>query len=226
MTWIDLGNPRPHPEPKIYVPFCWPLGDIYYLFEPEKLPTKPLSKILEHRRTRRSFDEVSDEDLCTLLWLTCRGQAWSNSASGLQLCFRPTPSAGAIHPIHVLVSSKKNRSWQRYVPTDHTLAGIEPIILSPEKIREAVENVVPPEDGTILLFIAEPGKTLAKYADGCSLIWRDAGVLLGYMSLVAESLDLNFCPLGITGEPWASHLDEEGRLVGVGMALLGSSWNK
>jgi hypothetical protein len=74
----------------------------------------------------------------------------------------------------------------------------------------------------MLLFVGEPGKTFSKYNHATSLVWRDAGVLIGHMALVAESLGLNFCPLGITGEPWVSELDKQGKLVGVGVALLGS----
>lgn len=75
---------------------------------------------------------------------------------------------------------------------------------------------------TRILFLSEPGKTLGKYQNGCSLIWRDAGALLGVMALTATAQGLNFCPLGITGEPWASNLAEQGKLAGVGFALLGS----
>jgi len=69
--------------------------------------------------------------------------------------------------------------------------------------------------------VAEPGKTSAKYSSSSSLVWRDAGVLLGHIGLAAESLGLNYCPLGITGEPWVSQLDSQGKLSGVGLALLG-----
>jgi hypothetical protein len=73
------------------------------------------------------------------------------------------------------------------------------------------------------MFAAEPGKTFSKYTEANSLIWRDAGVLLGYFSFVAHALQLSFCPLGITGECWASQLDKQGRLVGVGLAIVGAS---
>ncbi|MFO6292409.1 hypothetical protein, partial [Pseudomonas aeruginosa] len=86
-------------------------------------------------------------------------------------------------------------------------------------------QVLAGDQATRFLFLAEPGKTLGKYQDGCSLIWRDAGALLGVMALTATAQGLNFCPLGITGEPWASGLADQSKLFGVGLALLGSVTN-
>lgn len=38
----------------------------------------------------------------------------------------------------------------------------------------------------------------------------------------AESLDLSYCPLGVTGEPWIGQLLDQPGLVGVGAAFVGS----
>jgi len=76
---------------------------------------------------------------------------------------------------------------------------------------------------TLLLFVAEPGMTIAKYSNASSLIWRDAGILQGYFAAAAESLDLNFCFLGVTGEPWASQLVDQPGLCGVGAAYVGAA---
>ena len=78
------------------------------------------------------------------------------------------------------------------------------------------------QSGIVIRLIAEPGKTCAKYEHADSLIWRDAGVLIGHMALVAEALDCSFCPLGITGHEWCASLKLEDRLAGVGLAILGS----
>lgn len=84
-----------------------------------------------------------------------------------------------------------------------------------------MESMVPAPEATKTLLVAEPGKTQAKYFNHESLVWRDAGALLATMGFVAEALNLNYCPIGITGEPWASMLSSEGNLVGVGAALIG-----
>ena len=70
--------------------------------------------------------------------------------------------------------------------------------------------------------MAEPGKTAAKYEHHETLVWRDAGVVLGYMSLVAEALGLSFCPLGLTGRPQLTEfLPESQAMHGVGLSVLG-----
>ena len=77
-------------------------------------------------------------------------------------------------------------------------------------------------EATLFLFAAEPGMTAAKYGDPLSLVWRDAGVLLGYLAAAAESIDLRLCPLGVTGDPWVRRLVDQAGLAGVGTALVGA----
>lgn len=220
MTWIDLGNPIPLATPSRYKPFVWPSQDIEYLAVPEKLALRGLEKIVSARRTRRTFGSLSREQLAFFLWLSCRTLTRGNDCIGFPITQRPAPSAGAIHPIHLLLS--ENEKWLRYDSDRHGLLLLEKAGSVLAELRQAVTQVVEPEAGTVLLFVAEPGKTYAKYKCGDSLIWRDAGVLIGHMALVAEALNLNFCPLGITGEPWISKLADQHQLVGVGAALLGS----
>ena len=220
MTWIDLGNPIPLYIPGRYEPFEWPSQVIEYLAVPAKLALPGLEKIVYTRRTRRTFGSLSREQIAFFLWLSCRTLTKGNDRVGFPITQRPAPSAGAIHPIHLLLS--ENENWLRYDPDRHGLMPLERAGSVLAGLWQAVTQVVEPEAGTVLLFVAEPGKTYAKYECGDSLIWRDAGVLIGHMALVAEALDLNFCPLGITGEPWISRLADQHQLVGVGAALLGS----
>ena len=88
-------------------------------------------------------------------------------------------------------------------------------------IRDRHEVIDAP-NATLLLFVAEPGMTGSKYEDAASLVWRDAGVLLGAIAMAAEALALNFSPMGVTGEPWTSHLILGAPLVGVGAAFVGA----
>lgn len=74
-----------------------------------------------------------------------------------------------------------------------------------------------------MLFAAEFGKTAAKYRYPESLVWRDAGVLQGALTLTATALGMSFCLLGITGNPWIGDLADQGQLMGVGAAIFGST---
>jgi len=221
MTWIDLDNPRPLNIPKAYKPYVWQESDIKYLSSPNSLPAKSISEVFVSRRTVRKFKTVTPQKLSDLLWLTSRELSWKTSELGFQLSQRPIPSAGAIHPIHILFANSNQNSWKRYVPQLHALREVKESS-NVKVVIDAIRTIVPPEQGTLFLFVAEHGKTFAKYNSATSLIWRDAGVMLGALSLCAEALDLSFCPLGVTGEPWARELDKKGSLVGVGMAILGA----
>lgn len=222
MTWIDLGNPTPRKEPKQYTPINWQVCEVHYLPVPEQLIKRPFGEVAATRRSRRTFGPISTEDLGALLWMSCRVAQKGHQELGFPLTLRPVTSAGAIHPIHVLVNGPTDQKWWLYNANEHRLECLEKINPRLADVRCILEEILPPGDATILLFVAEPGKTFAKYANACSLIWRDAGVLIGHLSLVAEALGLSFCPLGITGEQWVNQLDQQGHLAGVGMALVGS----
>lgn len=74
----------------------------------------------------------------------------------------------------------------------------------------------------MLTLAAEPARTAAVYRHPESLIWRDAGVLLGFMSAVAELQGLSFRILGLTGEAWIRTIDSTSALFAAGVALIGA----
>ncbi|POY79700.1 hypothetical protein BKM09_013335 [Pseudomonas amygdali pv. morsprunorum] len=128
-----------------------------------------------------------------------------------------------MHPIHVVVKRPGNARWWLYEPKTHQLLELKHAPAKLSSLYDLSLQVLQGDQAIRFLFLAEPGKTLGKYQDGASLIWRDAGALLGVMALTAAAQGLTFCPLGITGEPWASTLTDQGKLAGVGLALLGSA---
>jgi SagB-type dehydrogenase family enzyme len=222
MTWIDLGEPSPRDAPSIYTPFSWPPGEAIYLNSEPNLPKRNFSEVALSRRSARTFEDVNFEQLSTLFTLSCRVQQLGHRNYGFPQSYRPAPSAGAIHPVHILLSPRSKPEWWRYDSNDHCLVSIDFNADALMHVNGQIQRALPGSNGLILFFVAEPGKTFAKYIDACSLIWRDAGVLLGQLALTSEAMRLNFCPIGITGNKWASMLDPQGRLVGVGAALLGS----
>jgi hypothetical protein len=219
--WTSLGNPHPLTTPSPYEAFRWPVGAGIPMprFEVELLGNMGT---FDGRRSRRKFAPLSETALGALLWHTSRTQNSKRSPLGFDIEQRPAPSAGAIHPIHVLIFREQTKTWARYNPVLHSL---EPLGAAGERLEPFVQecnSIVPIESGDLLLYVAEPGKTSAKYAHSESLVWRDAGTLQGVMSVASEVLGLNFCLLGVTGEPWASSLDQKGKLRGVGAAILGA----
>ncbi len=224
MEWINLGNPRPRPEPNPYTPIAWPKGNVIPLpaiGAAEGKDESPI-RIMLRRRTRREFSVLGNDLLGALLWVTCHTQQLGSDHLGFPLSRRPCPSGGAIHPIHLLVIHPRDNYWYRYQPDEHALHEI-PSKLDPVEAINAMQEVVSAPAATLFVLAAEPGMTAAKYEASASLIWRDAGVMLGILAIAAEALDLSFCPLGVTGEPWVSQLLDQPGLVGVGAAFAGST---
>ncbi len=221
MSWVDLGVPVPRERPQSYEPVCWSTNAATALEVPPSTGQVDLMELLDGRRTWREFGKLNLTQLSTLLWMVARVQSTAPSALGFPLTFGPTPSAGAIHPIHILVGLPEASYWSRYDPIQHSLNRLEGGEI--DTVRLQVSEVVPTAgDATIILLAAEPGKTMAKYTNASSLVWRDAGVLLGLLSVACEALNQSFCALGLTGEPWVGQLDKQGRLSGVGVAVVGS----
>jgi len=219
--WSLQRSPVPRESAEPYAPVEWPMAQSIALpLQDVTWPT--MSAVLASRRTRRDFAPVPLSLLSTWLWHTMRTQATAPSPMGFAIEHRPVPSAGAIHPIHLVLELASGQGWARYNPQEHSLDVLpgDPTPLG--ALAAHCDEVVARGRGQLALFVAESGKTNAKYADGESLVWRDAGILQGALSLAAEALDLNFCLLGVTGNPWAQSLSEQGKLQGVGAAILGA----
>lgn len=173
------------------------------------------------RRTRYSFGTVELPTLGALFALTSQALMQGSGNLGFPLSRRPAPSAGAIHPIHVVAHLAGSLRLHRYDAATHSLRELH-CGVDVSQLRGEVNAVVDGGHGVLLMFVAEPGRTNAKYEQADSLIWRDAGVLQGYFSMAAEALGLNFALLGVAVEPWAGQLVRENGLVGVGVAFVGT----
>ncbi|WP_116807342.1 nitroreductase family protein [Steroidobacter cummioxidans] len=215
-------DPKPRAHPAKYRPFDWPSG-LKLQLEPRDQPLKlDLCALLEQRQTRRTFsNKLENVALGEFLWLACRNRSSRASPFGPNQESRVYPSAGAMHPIHVLLA-RRGSPWMRYDPIEHALVDLAGSMESAAASRDAAGSLIDLGQGTLIGLVAEFGKTAAKYENHETLVWRDAGVALGYMSIVAEALGLAFCPLGITGQPYLTdYLSDATRLQAAGLAALG-----
>ncbi len=220
--WATLGNPVPRQDPRPYTPWQWPV--VHSIALPAALGA--VSQWLEvplQRRSRRDFAAIDMQALSTLLWHTVHCQRTAESSMGFSLQQRPVPSAGAIHPVHLLIQLPlEGGQWARYNAMTHALDVLGNASNVLQGLCEEACQVIRTRPGSLLLFVAEPAMTAAKYENPCSLIWRDAGIMQGALAIAAEALALNYCLLGITGDPWVGRLSEKCHLVGVGLAALGA----
>ena len=213
---MRLPEPKVRSTPKPYHPFHW------HIDRCEQLPLPRSLEFAAERRSHREFSCPSLHSLSTLLWHVARRQESLLSPEGFDLHLRPVPSAGAIHPVHVLIEHPIDRTWTRYNPLSHTLDHLTASSAFPS-IRDVAKIYVDPGAGALIAFVAEPGLTDAKYEDSASLVWRDAGVLQGAFALLAPQANLVSCLLGLSGNCFASDLGKQGQLIGTGMAILGST---
>lgn len=220
--WLLHDDPSPREASTPYSPFEWEVRQRRVLPIAEGQELAPMAITLEHRRSVRSFAPLPNGLLGSLLWHGARTKESALSTERVQIEHRMTPSAGAIHPIHLLVQLSDEKEWARYNSQEHSLDVLANTSGCLYPLIEHCEAVLPRGGGLLMIFVAEPGKTAAKYEHPESLIWRDAGILQGSLGLVAASLGLSYCLLGITGNPWVSALSDEGKLQGVGVSVLGA----
>ena len=225
MKRIDLANPVLRSREKAYSEFRYPTTERTFLPQPTVLPKTQFSKVLASRESRRDFNSLPRRNLNSLLWHSARAIEVNQPARSSRWQHRPAASAGGRHPIDILII-ERNRDQPTlhvYQPEAHALAKIRLASGSLlEDFLDSIDNVVNTDHATIVWLAAQFDRTLSRYENGESLVWRDSGVLIATIGLVAECLDLNCCAVGITGEPFISALlKSKSKVVGVGGILIG-----
>lgn len=224
MRRIKLRSPVPRKVQSRILEFQYPITETSYLPTPKKIPRRDFFSVVEGRRSRREFHGVSRDLLSAFLWYSSKIIACRIESAQRRLEFRPAPSAGACHP-HDLLIFEKNRQCSGvavYNPRNHALMHLKCAPSDVQIFRSKVGRVLNVQNGTILWLGCQAQRTSSIYHFSESLLWRDAGSLMGVMAMVAEGLNLAFCPIGITGEPHLSALlQSRGHVVGFGGAILG-----
>lgn len=226
MNGTELKSPVPRTTELLFSEFKYPVVRKTKLSIPQSTINRPFVDVLHSRRSKRAFGKISSNRLAELLWYSSRTLDCKIVANGYLWQHRPAPSGGGRHPIDLLVvrpsSKRRPLTLDLYEPMEHRLCRLDVPIHHAHALITAVREVLDIGEGLVLMFAAQFAKTLAKYVNGESLVWRDAGALLAVVSLVAESMDLNCCALGITGEPYISALLNSGsHAIGVGGLLVG-----
>jgi SagB-type dehydrogenase family enzyme len=219
----DLANSAPLAMcPLASAKYHYQVGAKHYLSIPRSANDRTFFKIIHGRRTRRLFSEVSDKKLGEFLWHSGKIFASRTLANGRRLQYRCSPSAGAIHPVDILVIDSANDQISLYDPVGHALQSLRGPRAKVRQLQEVARGMVDPGAGRIFWFAAEFGRTLDVYQGGESLVWRDAGALVATFCYVAEALELNCCPLGSSGEPFISQfLNSAKMVIGVGGCVVG-----
>jgi len=135
---------------------------------------------------------------------------------------RPAPSAGALHPIDIVLADWRGvPRLMRYDSLSHQL---ELLICTKSHLGElgrVADEILPQAHGTAIVLLGDVARVAAIYENCDTLFWRDAGALLQTLFLAATACRLAFCPLGILGHEVVRALGLVQRLTPAGVALIG-----
>lgn len=181
----------------------------------------PLSTVLAGRRSERDLAPVGLSALATMLIRCLRVAEWEEGTDGYIRTHRPTPSAGARHPIdvHLLANEVEDLplgAWRFDALTCELVSTPAEHDRMLSRLGSIVGRSAPP---AALVAVAHLDRTLSRYPDGLSLLWRDAGALLATLHLCATDIGLASCIVGATG---AMIFDTTSGEVDVGTLIVGS----
>ena len=224
MRRVEIGNPVLRDQELSYQEFVYPILSQQFMPEPPASHSAPFFEVISGRVSRRTFKPLTFEQLNALLWYSSRTISIAPPKQQIRWEHRPAPSAGGRHPIDVFLIEQAggNNRLSLYQSVPHALALLKINQGNLSSLILEMEKILPRQEATVLWFGAQFERTLARYENGDSLVWKDAGVLTATFSFVAEALNLNFCPLGITGEPYLSQCFGSEKVTGVGGVYVGS----
>ncbi len=174
--------------------------------------------VFESRRSIRALKPAPLAAILDALRLALVPRFWKTEDPLLR-SRRPSLSAGALHPISILIFAE-DKTYRVNVE-DSTLDEVRVCGEATERFLHKCRQVVPAADGAFLVFVADKARPNVAYDHPDSLIWRDAGALLQTLALAAESYELGFCPLGILGGEVVRGLPTADQLMAVGVATIG-----
>lgn len=168
-----------------------------------------VDKAMAERRSARLLGRCHVDELGAVLRAVAHVTAVRTDPNGGQEPLRPVPSAGARHPIDVVVAARDveglDPGWWRFDPWRGDLAEVE-LSMGAAAYLHRLEKVTaagaPPAG---LVMVASFSRTLSRYPAGSTLVWRDAGVMAGYLHLSATSRGLGSCilsPVGVAFPAW------------------------
>lgn len=165
------------------------------------LATISIGDALAQRGSTRNLLPPTAEDIITLLFHSARVRTYWSGADGFTATSRPSPSAGARHPLGLSVVVGRSvdlepgvysfdpvRCELRCVSQDSR--GVSQLL---ERARSlSGQSEAPP---VVIYLFADLARTLSRYPLGISLLFRDAGALAATISLAAIATGLGTCLL-------------------------------
>lgn len=203
-----------------YPDYVWPIESSIQL-EPFAAPVgQPFVEVFENRRSIRTLSLAPLQLTVGALLFALTPRFWKID-DALRRSQRPTLSAGALHPISLMLFHES--SVFRLNADSCTLEKLYFPIEARDAWINRCHQVLPEANGAFLALIADLARPRSAYAHCETLVWRDAGATLQTIALVAELFGLGFCPLGILGRELVTTLPSGNQLLAVGAAAIGLS---
>lgn len=213
-TFAALGEAsRIHPRFDPWIQEDSQRGERLRLPRPIEGLSMPIGEALRLRRSIRTFPVMDTTELSSLLYYSARvHMAWT-AADGFPASSRASPSAGARHPIDLVIipvaiagsESARLKCGLPYLFDPMTCELIVIDAVRGNAFRDCTARsgeLLGSVPAVLVVMMARPSRTFSRYRGGISLIYRDAGALLATIGLVASSLGLAFCPLASVFPPF------------------------
>ncbi|NYH21750.1 nitroreductase family protein [Paraburkholderia bryophila] len=200
--------------------YPWPILRVVPFGQHSAPAERSFLDVFESRRSVRALTSAPLDELVDALRLALVPRFWKDG-DPLRRSRRPALSAGALHPISVLLFA--GATVYRVNADESVLEELN----VPAELRTSwvskCKRMLPDADGAFIVLIADMARPMAAYEKSESLVWRDSGTLLQTLALAAESYGLGFCPLGIVGNEVVDSLPGAEQLLAVGAAAIGLS---
>ena len=113
---------------------------------------------------------------------------------------RAAPSAGGLHSLGIACLPVDGSPWcGLYVPEAHELRSSSSFEGAVSFNRNEIDEILSSKHGITLQFIGDRRRYEACYQHWETLFWRDAGALLGIITMIATALGLEASPVGRNG---------------------------
>lgn len=221
----DHIEPRPKTATQVSTKNVWTIAS---LIEAPQLDIKNCGSVVEllaARSTERSFSPLTLNETLGIVRLAMRASHAGLEADSGRLR-KKMISAGALHPIEVLVvSGPEVSSPVVYLDGADAFGELaSPIDADWSMALRTLNNVAPRAAGHFLLLVGDLRHVDQVYENPASLLWRDAGAVLQTFSLLASAMGYSFLPLGHLGYQVLNTLDPpHPDYVAVGTAVIGRS---
>jgi SagB-type dehydrogenase family enzyme len=176
-----MKNPQPRTIERPVTSFEYPIQHTLKLPKDiDPLPAR-FDEVITSRKSAKRFSGINLQQLSSILWYTAKVKQTIVQDNGYILTHRGTPSAGARHPIDIIIINEQLFSTNLphyYNPIEHSLNRLDvPAHVIANFITD-IDTIIKCTNATIFWFIAHHERTAAKYENPESLIWRDAGALI------------------------------------------------